>query len=178
MASPAIRPAPGHPLDTAASYARLGPVLQSYLRRWVPPDDVPDVTQAALLDLWRSRERYDPARSLDAWALMIARRRAIDYLRARPRPVMPLSAVPDPPGQDGREVAGRLADAAEIAVALSALPGAEREALELAYFGGLTQREIAAHLRVPLGTIKARTARGLRRARQLLTSARRREALA
>lgn len=160
-----------HPLATSDSYARLDPVLRGFLRRRVPPDDVDDVVQAAFADLWRTRARYDPGRSLEAWALTIARRRAIDHLRARPQPAVPLAAVAEPPGDDGREIAARLADAAELRSALSALPRAQREAIELAYYVGLTQREIADRLRVPIGTVKARTARGLRGARRFLMSA-------
>ena len=153
-------------------YARLRPVLRSYLRRLVPADDVDDVVQASFVDLWRTRARYDPARSLEAWALSIARRRAIDYLRSRPLPAAPLGDLAEPVGEDGRDHAARLADAAEIRGALSALPQPQREAIELAYSGDLSQREIAERLRVPIGTIKARTARGLRRVRQTLTAAR------
>jgi RNA polymerase sigma factor (sigma-70 family) len=160
-----------HPLATSDCYARLDPVLRAFLRRRVPPDDVDDVVQAAFVDLWRTRARYDPGRSVEAWALAIARRRAIDHLRARPRPAVPLARVAEPPGDDGREIAARIADAAELRGALSELPSAQREAIELAYYAGLSQREIAERLRVPIGTVKARTARGLRRARRFLTSA-------
>lgn len=160
------------PLATSDCYARLRPVLQSYLRHLVPADDVDDVVQASFVDLWRTRARYDPARSVEAWALTIARRRAIDYLRSRPLPAPPLGDLAEPPGDDGRDHAARLADAAELRSALSALPWPQREAIELAYYGELSQREIAERLRVPVGTIKARTARGLRRVRQTLTAAR------
>ena len=163
------RTAPAHPLATADCYARLGPVLRGYLRRWVPTDDVDDVVQAAFVDLWRTRARYDPARSLEAWAMSIARRRAIDHLRSRPRPAAPLET--DHCGEDGREFATRLADAAAVRGALSALPPPQREAIALAYYGGLSQREIAERLRVPVGTIKARTARGLHRVRRMLAEA-------
>jgi RNA polymerase sigma-70 factor (ECF subfamily) len=161
----------GGPLATSDCYARLRPVLRSYLRHLVPADDVDDVVQASFVDLWRTRARYDPARSLEAWALTIARRRAIDYLRSRPLPAAPLADLAEPPGDDGRDHAARLADAAELRSALSALPRPQREAIELAYYGELSQREIAERLRVPVGTIKARTARGLRRVRQTLAAA-------
>ena len=91
--------------DAAAMADRLPvltPVLRSYLRRLVPLDDVDDVVQVVFLELWRTRVRYDPARSLEAWALSIARRRAIDHLRARPRPAAPLGELAEPPGEDGR----------------------------------------------------------------------------
>jgi RNA polymerase sigma factor (sigma-70 family) len=159
-------------LAASDCYAGLRPVLRSYLRHLVPADDVDDVVQAAFVDLWRTRARYDPARSLEAWALSIARRRAIDYLRARPLPAAPLGDLAEPVGEDGRDHAARLADAAEIRGALSALPQPQRQAIELAYYGDLSQREIAERLRVPIGTIKARTARGLRRVRQTLMAGR------
>jgi RNA polymerase sigma factor (sigma-70 family) len=146
-------------------------VLRRYLRRWVRTDDLDDVVQAAFVDLWRTRSRFDPARSLEAWALSIARRRAIDYLRTRPRPAASLGAVAEPPGEDGREHAARLAEAAEVRGALSALPPLQREVIALAYYGDLSQREIADRLQVPIGTVKARTARGLRGVRRLLTAA-------
>jgi RNA polymerase sigma factor (sigma-70 family) len=155
----------------AARLPGLAPVLFAYLRRWVPRRDLDDVVQIVFLDLWRTRQRYDSSRSLEAWALSIARRRAIDYLRARPRATAALGEVGEPSGDDGRAVAARLADRSEIESALAALPPAQREAIELAYFGELSQREIAERLRVPIGTIKARIARGLRAARRLLTSA-------
>jgi RNA polymerase sigma factor (sigma-70 family) len=160
------------PLATSDSYARLRPVLQRYLRRLVPADEVDDVVQESFVGLWRTRARYDSSRSLEAWALSIARRRAIDYLRSRPLPASPLGDLAEPPGEDGRDHAARLADAAELRGALSALPQPQREAIELAYYGELSQQEIAERLRVPIGTIKARTARGLRRVRQTLTAAR------
>jgi RNA polymerase sigma factor (sigma-70 family) len=159
------------PLATSDCYARLRPVLRSYVRHLVPADDVDDVVQASFVDLWRTRARYDPARSLEAWALSIARRRAIDYLRSRPHPAAWIGDLAEPPGEDGRDHAARLADAAELRGALSALPQPQREAIELAYYEDLSQQEIAERLRVPIGTIKARTARGLRRVRQALTAA-------
>ena len=171
MTDAGTRLAAGHPRAMADCYAALGPLLRSYLRRWVPADDVDDVAQVVFVDVWRTRARFDPARSLEAWALSIARRRAVDYLRRRPRPAAPLGEVAEPNGEDGREIAARLADAAEVRGALSALPWPQREAIGLAYYGGLSQREIAERLQVPIGTIKARTARGLREVRRMLTSA-------
>jgi RNA polymerase sigma factor (sigma-70 family) len=163
--------AAGDARQIADRFPELAPVLRGYLRRWVSLDDVDDVAQAVFLDLWRIRERYDPARSLKAWALVIARRRAIDHLRAQPRAAASLAGLAEPPGEDGRDLAARLADAAEIRGALSALPPPQREAIEMAYYGELSQREIAERLRVPLGTVKARTARGLRAVRHMLLSA-------
>ena len=73
-------------------------------------------------------------------------------------------------GEDGRETVERYADAAEVRAGLEQLPDHEREVLLLAYFAGLSQREIAARLAVPLGTVKARAARGTRRLRVLIAA--------
>ncbi len=80
----------GDETDLAECFAALCPLLRRYLRRRVPPDDVDDVIQIVLIELWRCRDRYDPARSLEGWVLGIARMRAIDHLRARHRVTLPL----------------------------------------------------------------------------------------
>ncbi|MEV0389332.1 sigma-70 family RNA polymerase sigma factor [Nonomuraea sp. NPDC050643] len=145
-------------------------LIRSYLRRLIPPQDVDDVTQVVFAEVWRSRERYDPSRSLEAWLLGIARKRAIDHLRSRPPTSVPLDAVSEPVGHDGRDDGESLADRDRLRRALAELPGPQRQAIELAYYGDLSQREIAEHLDVPLGTIKARTARGLHRLQTLLAA--------
>jgi DNA-directed RNA polymerase specialized sigma24 family protein len=66
-------------------YEALGPRVLSYLPRLVPYDEAEDVLQRVLFEVWRSRDRFDPDRSLEAWVFAIARRRAIDHLR---RPTM------------------------------------------------------------------------------------------
>jgi RNA polymerase sigma-70 factor (ECF subfamily) len=149
-------------------YAALGPMVLGYLRRFVPREDAEDVLQRVFYEVWRNRDRYDPARSLEAWVLGIARKRAIDQLRRRHRNVVPMDELRDLAGDDGRELAERFARAAAVRGALERLPGEQREVLTLAYFGDLTQREIADRLGLPLGTVKARAFRGLRRLAELL----------
>jgi RNA polymerase sigma-70 factor (ECF subfamily) len=151
-------------------YAGLGVMLRRYLRGRVPDADVDDVVQVVLVEVWRFRSRFDPSRSLEAWVLTIARRRAIDHLRARRRDTVPLDDALSLAGPDGRDIAGRVERTRDLQVALARLPGPQREAIEMAYYADLTQREIAARLDVPLGTIKARTARGLRRLGALIVS--------
>ncbi|TDD80361.1 RNA polymerase sigma factor [Actinomadura rubrisoli] len=154
--------------ETALSecYTAFAPLVRHHASRLVPRHAVDDVVQVVFLDVWRSRRRFDPARGLEPWLLAIARRRAIDLLRAEARhsrratPLVDAARVPD---------AGPAVDAAcDIRDALAALPAPQRQALVLAHFGQLTQREIAHRLDIPLGTVKARTARGLRRLRELL----------
>jgi RNA polymerase sigma factor (sigma-70 family) len=152
-------------------YSALGPMVLGYLRRFVPRDEAEDVLQRVFYEVWRNRDRYDPARSLEAWVLGIARKRAIDQLRRRHANVVPLEELRDISGDDGRELAERYARATEVRAALERLPAEQREALTLAYFGDLTQTQVAERLGVPLGTVKARTFRGLRRLADILGAA-------
>ncbi|GAA3444644.1 RNA polymerase sigma factor [Planomonospora venezuelensis] len=146
-------------------------LIRSYLRRFVPAQEVEDVQQVVFTEVWRSRHRFDAGRSLPAWLLGIAHNRAVDHLRGRTPPTVPLDAVADPAGADGRADGEGIADRDRIRRALAELPAPQRQAIELAYYGELTQREIAERLRVPLGTVKARTARGLRRLSGILAPA-------
>src|ERR1700733_4100235 len=73
-------------------------------------------------------------------------------------------------GPEGRDIASRVEQRRDMQVALARLPDLQREAIEMAYYADLTRREIARRLDVPLGTIKARTARGLRRLGGLIVS--------
>ncbi|MFC9972571.1 RNA polymerase sigma factor [Spirillospora sp. NPDC127200] len=174
------RRGPGEPADLAARLADddesalaacqtvLGPMVRRYLRHRVPPDLVEDVLQSVLVELWRCRHRFDQGRSFEAWTLTIARRRAVDHLRARPSPALPLTRAAERPAAD--DTAERVVREQDVRRALAALPAAQREAITLAYFGDLTQREIAQLLGTPLGTVKARTARGLHRLSVLLSA--------
>lgn len=148
-----------------------GPLIRSYLRRFVRPQDVEDLQQIVFAEVWRSRHRFDPARSLPAWILGIAHKRAVDQLRMRTLQTVPLDVIADPTGADGRAYGDSLAERDQVQRALAKLPEPQRQAIELAYYGDLTQREISERLSVPLGTIKARTARGLRRLSGILGTA-------
>jgi RNA polymerase sigma-70 factor (ECF subfamily) len=105
---------------------------------------------------------------LRAWVLGIARKRSIDHLRRRRDVVVDMEAMREIAGDDGREVAERLVWADEVRTALDLLPDSQRQVIELAYFGGYVQSEIATELNVPLGTVKTRTFRGLQRLAALL----------
>jgi len=133
-----------------------------------------DVVQDSFLGVWRNAARYaEPKGSVRGWLLAIVRHRAIDAIRRQRNGVAlgdqsddTLSAsltIPD----IWPEVAGRL-DAEQVRGALTALPPAQREVIELAYFDGLTQREIASHTNAPLGTVKSRMRLGLVALRQQL----------
>ena len=110
--------------------------------------------QVVFLEVWRSRERIDPSRPFEAWLFGIARKRAIDQLRRQRHDVVPVETVRELMGEDGDQVVDQMAWAAEIRVALATLPDEQKQALELSYFGDLTQQEIASQLGVPLGTVR------------------------
>lgn len=144
------------------AYALFGPSVLSFLRRHVGPDEAEDVLQRTFLDVWRHAGRYDSSQRFSTWLFTIAHRRAVDSLRARRTPVVDVQSVRDLVGEDGRDTVSQLADAADVQAALRQLPDHERDVLLLAYYQQLTQREIAERLSVPIGTVKARAARGTR----------------
>jgi RNA polymerase sigma factor (sigma-70 family) len=132
-----------------------------------------DVVQDAFLGAWRNAGRYAESRaSVKTWLLAIVHHRAVDAVRRR-RPTVELPEREDvPPPQltlpdIWTEVAGRL-DTEAVQGALQTLSGVQREALELAYFGGLTQQEIAVRTNAPLGTVKSRMRLGLLAMRRAL----------
>jgi RNA polymerase sigma factor (sigma-70 family) len=145
------------------SYAVHGPMVRSYLRRFVGADEADDLLQVVFLELWRSRDRIDPSRPLEAWLFGIARKRAIDQLRRHRHGIIPMESVRDLVGEDGNHFVDRVSWAAEVRSALERLPVEQQEAIHLSYFSDLSQPEIAAHLGIPIGTVKARMARGMRR---------------
>jgi RNA polymerase sigma-70 factor (ECF subfamily) len=132
-----------------------------------------DVVQDAFLGAWRNAGRYIQGRgSVKTWLLSIVHHRAIDAVRRR-RPTTPLPEREDVPPAAlmlpdvWSEVAADL-DAEAVRSALAVLSDVQREAIELAYFGGLTQQEIAARTDTPLGTVKSRMRLGLLAMRRVL----------
>ena len=162
----------GEPEALEDAYRTLGPLVMSYLSRYVPQPDIEDVMQRVFYEVWRVHGRFDPNQSLRGWVLGIARKRAIDHLRKRRDVVVPLDSVREITGDDGREIAERLVWADEVRGALDLLPQPQRDVIQLAYFEGYTQTEIAVALDIPLGTVKTRTARGLQRLAGLLENTR------
>jgi RNA polymerase sigma factor (sigma-70 family) len=161
-----LRLAQGDERALEECYHVQGPLVRAYLRRFLPDADVDDALQLSFLGLWQARERLDPTQRVEALLFSIARRRAIDTLRRRPQ--VDVVALRDLMGDDGEDLVGRMAWAAEVRWALSELPAEQRQALELAYFAQLTQREIAERLEAPIGTIKARLSRGVVRMGEIL----------
>ncbi len=156
----------------AAFYDAYAGVALGIIRRIVSEShEAEDVLQEVFVELWHHAEGYDPARgSPAAWVVMRARSRAIDRGRAvRRRAETVLEErhrEQSDPGAD--DLASQVADRTLVAGALDHLPPAQREVIQLAYFGGLSQSEIAAQLRQPLGTVKTRIRSALLALRGLL----------
>ena len=134
-----------------------------------------DVLQEGFTYIWRKAATYDPARSSPfAWAVMITRNKAIDRLRVRQRLDKLRERVTSEESfyQDKDETSANEPTLRERGVlvrsALQQIPQEQRQALELAFFGGLTHEQIAERLDTPLGTIKARIRRGLLKLRDCL----------
>ena len=133
-----------------------------------------DVVQEVFSQAWRQAEAYDERRApVAGWLLMMTRTRAIDRLRARSgrvQMVQALPTLPDPPDQhEGPEaLAIGEQEAARVRAALETLSDSQRSAIELAYYEGLSQSDIAARLREPLGTVKTRIRTGLLKLRAAL----------
>jgi RNA polymerase sigma-70 factor (ECF subfamily) len=140
------------------------------------PATAEDVVQEAFLGVWRNAARYAEARgSVKTWLLAIVHHRAIDAVRRR-RPTSELpeadSAAPTPEALTLPDIWGEIEggiDRDAVVAALGSISSAQREALELAYYGGLTQVEIADRLALPLGTVKSRMRLGLLGLRRILT---------
>jgi RNA polymerase sigma-70 factor (ECF subfamily) len=138
------------------------PVYSLALRIVRRPEDAEDVTQQVFTQAWRTSVRFDASRGVvAAWLLMMARSRAIDCLRRR-NPARDgisddarLAAIPDPGPSVEYAVATR-EQVERVQVAIDALPAEQRLAVELAYYDGLTQSEIAERTSTPLGTVKTR----------------------
>jgi len=135
-----------------------------------------DVVQEAFLGAWRNAARYVEGRgSVKTWLLSIVHHRAIDAIRRRrPTTELPETDAVAPVELTLPDLWGSVAeglDRAAILEALGAISAVQRESLELAYFGGLTQVEISDRLGVPLGTVKSRMRLGLLGLRRILTGA-------
>lgn len=138
-----------------------------------------EAVQEIFWRIWQRAKSFDRRRAFAPWLFGIAHNYGIDELRrrrARPQPVYEddehpvLSSIAD--DADVSEAALQSEQRRVVVQALRELPREQREALELAYFGGLTQQEIAARLGNPLGTIKTRMRLGLQKLRSILQNQR------
>ena len=130
-----------------------------------------DAVQEAFLTLWRTAARFVPERGkASTWILTLVHRRAVDLVRREERRRTDvLEHAPEPASKETVDEAAWLRLQRErVQEALRKLPDQQREAIELAYYGGFTQSELADRLGQPLGTIKSRMFLGLGRLRELL----------
>ncbi len=145
-------------------------VLGLTTRILTDPHEAQDVLQEVFLHVWRNPSNFAPERgALSTWILILARSRAIDRLRAlrrrgRDRQV-DLSDCDLPSDENPERRAGQRQEGRAIHRVLSDIPADQRRALELAYFGGYTQTEIARLTGAPLGTVKTRLRQGLMKLR-------------
>lgn len=138
------------------------------LRRLGDRGRAEDAVQETFAAVWRSARSYRPERGAGApWLYSVARNAIVDRLRSR---VDPVAEAPDAPSADRGpdEQAENEWLAWRVHGALEELPETERTVLELAYWSGLSQSEVAARLGIPLGTVKTRTRAGLARLAGLL----------
>jgi RNA polymerase sigma-70 factor, ECF subfamily len=134
-----------------------------------------EVTQEVFLRLWNAPDRFDPGRgSLRSFLLAQAHSRAVDLVRSESSRKRRESQDVQRTAESGYDVEREVWDLAvadNVKAAMTELPVDERRAIELAYFGGHTYREVAAMLNQPEGTVKSRIRNGLRRMRAALVSA-------
>ena len=159
----------------AGDEAALGYVFDHYSRAvWAVAMKVldhrqlaEDATQETFVRAWRSADRFDPRRPMAPWLFTIARRTALDVHRSEFRPTRGAHA-------EEQEVAVSLPgierawETWEIKLALDQLPEEERDVMKLAHFHGMSHPQIAAHLDIPLGTVKSRSFRAHKRLAMLL----------
>jgi len=159
--------------DTALAelYDRYGRVAYGLARRIVRDEALAhDAVQEAFLAVWRTAGRFVPERAkASTWILTLVHRRAVDLVRREERRrAESLELAPEPTTSAADDDAWLRLRRERVQAALRQLPDPQREALELAYYGGFTQSELAERLGQPIGTIKSRMFGGLTRLRELL----------
>ena len=163
------------PEAIAELYDRYSGMLKALSQRILhDPSDAEEILQETFLQVWNQASRYDPKRSsVSTWLVLISRSRSIDRLRSRQVKLRTATAAgrenPDihtsPKGVGnvlGQERRKRLQEE------MARLPSEQSQVLELAFYGGMTQSEIAEHTGIPLGTVKTRTLLAMKKLRQAL----------
>ena len=160
------------PAGMAALYDRYGRLVFSMALRIVQDRGAAEeVTQDVFLRCWRNLDRYQPSQgSLVSWLLSIAHNRAIDELRSR-RGKDARREISDEALQPQAQIDPGYDEAllrSEVRQALGVLPPAQREVVELVFWGDMTRREVAEHLQLPLGTVHTRLRLGMDKLRENL----------
>ena len=154
-------------------YSRFGRVAYGLALRVLRDEALAeDAVQEAFLSVWRTATRFIPERGkASTWLLTLVHRRAVDLVRREQRrrtDVLDETFEMAAEGSSSDDVVWLRLERERVQVALRRLPDQQREALELAYYGGFTQAELAERLGQPIGTIKSRMFSGLGRLRDLL----------
>lgn len=146
-------------------YAEHGSAVYTFAKKAVGPEMARDLTQEVFLSAWRARSSYDPSKgSLGGWLMGITKNRLIDTYRKAGRRVdeAELSEpVQQRAASEDHNRFGLLADRMILTAALNNLPERQRTVLTMAFWGDLTQQQIAEDTRLPLGTVKSDMRRGL-----------------
>jgi len=155
-------------------YRRYAPTAAGLAHRVIgDPLLAEEVSQDVFLSVWRSAAAYDAARgSVRSWLLTQVHHRAVDVIRhedaERRRALRQPEPIPVDPTEDVVEDEWLRGRRSEIRVALRSLSNEQREVLELAYFGGLTQTQVSEKVGIPLGTVKSRTLAAMLKLRDAL----------
>jgi len=155
----------------AELYDRIGGIAYGLAYRVLRDESLAeDAVQEAFLGLWRTAASFIPERAkASTWLLTLVHRRAVDLVRREQRRrAEPLEDAPESLTESAEDDAWLRLERERVQGALAQLPDQQREAIELAYYGGFTQSELAERLGQPLGTIKSRMFAGLARLRELL----------
>lgn len=160
-----------HEPALAEAYRRHGGAVHSLARRVLgSAEAAEDVTQEVFVRLWEKPERFDSNRgSLRSFLLAVAHSRAVDHLRSQAARSAREARSAQQVVASGYDLERHVWDLhldEKVRKAVGSLPDAERQAIEMAYFGGHTYRQVAALLGQPEGTVKARIRNGLSRLRQ------------
>jgi RNA polymerase sigma-70 factor, ECF subfamily len=152
--------------------ALAGPVYGLINRVVRDPAQSEEVSQEVLLEVWRTAARFDPAKgTAAAWVMTIAHRRAVDRVRSAAAAAAREVRTAEVPAQNGDEVADTVEaslDRERVRECLDGLTAPQRESITLAYYGGLSYRQVGERLGVALSTIKTRIRDGLTRLRDCL----------
>lgn len=165
-----------------ALYDRHARVAFSLIMRIVRNQEVAqDLLQETFYQVWRKAGDYQGSGAAGGWIFRIARNKSLDQLRragARPEPAQSATEESEralwvalPGGEPVEQVAERRQVAVDIREALAQLPPEQRLCLELAYFEGMSQRQIAEHTDTPLGTVKTRVRGGMQKMERMLRGA-------
>ncbi|HVL32070.1 MAG TPA: sigma-70 family RNA polymerase sigma factor [Actinomycetota bacterium] len=162
----------------AELFRRYGPQCLGLATRVVADRTLAEeIVQDVFLGVWKAASRYDPARgTVRGWVMMQVHHRAVDVVRReqaeRRRNSNQLPPVNERDVEDVVEESWMAARRQQVRAAMNDLPEEQRTVLELAYFEGMTQAQVAAHTGLPLGTVKSRTLAAMRKLNQSLAEAR------